>query len=107
MSNIYIIAHYKILSIINLVLFLSFREIINLLLSSSMYTIQLFINVISDISFYHFQYHFLINNDIRATCFSLSIVYILIIPLILCLTPLVRPSLFITRPSISYCSIPM
>ena len=37
MSNTYIIAHYKILSIINLVLFLSFCEIINLFLSSIIY----------------------------------------------------------------------
>lgn len=85
MSNIYIIAHYKILSIMNLVLFLSFCEIINLFLSSSMYIIQLFVKVISTMLFYHYQYCFLISNDIRATCFSLSIVYILIMQLILCL----------------------
>ena len=64
MSNTYIIAHYKILSIMNLVLFLSFCEIINLFLSSSMYMIRLFIEVISGMPFYHHQHHFLINNDI-------------------------------------------
>lgn len=74
MSNIYIIAHYKILSIMNLVLFLSFYEIINLFLSSSMYIIQLFVKVISTMLFYYYQYCSLINNDIRATCFSLSII---------------------------------
>ena len=64
MSNTYIIAHYKILSIMNLVLFLSFCEIIILFLSSSIYMIQLFIKVISDMLFYYYQYRFLINNDI-------------------------------------------
>ena len=91
MSNIYIIAHYKILSIMNLVLFLSFCEIINLFLSSSIYTIQLFTTVILTMSFYHYQYYFLINNDIRAICFSLSTVYILIMQLILCLALLSDP----------------
>ena len=107
MNNVYIIAHYKILSIRNLILFSPFCKIITLFLSSSIYTIQLFIKVMLTMPFYNYQYHFLISNDIRATCFSLSIVYILIMQLILCLAPLVRSSFFINRPSISYCSFPM
>ena len=63
MSNIYIIAHYKILSIINLVLFLSFCEIINLFLSSVFCANNLFINSILIMPFYYSQFFFLINND--------------------------------------------
>lgn len=63
MSNIYIIAHYKILSIINLVLFLSFCEIINLFLSSVFCANSLFIKSILIMPFYYSQFFFLINND--------------------------------------------
>lgn len=63
MSNIYIIAHYKILSIMNLVLFLSFCEIINLFLSSVFCANNLFIKSILIMPFYYSQFFFLINND--------------------------------------------
>ena len=63
MSNIYIIAHYKILSIMNLVLFLSFCEIINLFLSSVFCANNLFIKSILIMPFYYSQFLFLINND--------------------------------------------
>ena len=63
MSNIYIIAHYKILSIMNLVLFLSFCEIINLFLSSAFCANNLFIKSILIMPFYYSQFFFLINND--------------------------------------------
>lgn len=63
MSNIYIIAHYNILSIMNLVLFLSFCEIINLFLSSVFCANNLFIKSILIMPFYHSQFLFLINND--------------------------------------------
>ena len=60
MSNTYIIAHYKILSIMNLVLFLSFCEIINLFLSSVFYANNLFIKSILIMPFYYSQF-FLFN----------------------------------------------
>lgn len=63
MSNIYIIAHYNILSIMNLVLFLSFCEIINLFLSSVFCANNLFIKSILIMPFYYSQFLFLINND--------------------------------------------
>ena len=63
MSNTYIIAHYKILSIMNLVLFLSFCEIINLFLSSVFCANNLFIKSILIMPFYYSQFLFLINND--------------------------------------------
>ena len=63
MSNIYIIAHYNILSIMNLVLFLSFCEIINLFLSSVFCANNLFIKSILMMPFYYSQFLFLINND--------------------------------------------
>ena len=63
MSNTYIIAHYKILSIMNLVLFLSFCEIINLFLSSVFCAYNLFIKSILIMPFYYSQFFFLINND--------------------------------------------
>ena len=63
MSNVYIIAHYKILSIMNLVLFLSFCEIINLFLSSVFCANNLFIKSILIMPFHHSQFFFLINND--------------------------------------------
>ena len=63
MSNIYIIGHYKILSIMNLVLFLSFCEIINLFLSSVFCANNLFIKSILIMPFYYSQFFFLINND--------------------------------------------
>lgn len=63
MSIIYIIAHYKILSIMNLVLFLSFCEIINLFLSSVFCANNLFIKSILIMPFYYSQFFFLINND--------------------------------------------
>lgn len=63
MSNTYIIAHYKILSIMNLVLFLSFCEIINLFLSSVFCANNLFIKSILIMPFYYSQFFFLINND--------------------------------------------
>lgn len=63
MSIIYIIAHYNILSIMNLVLFLSFCEIINLFLSSVFCANNLFIKSILIMPFYYSQFLFLINND--------------------------------------------
>ena len=107
MNNIYIIAHYKRISIRNLILFSLFFKIINLFLSSMHYAIHLYSKRIVSMPFYYSQFYFLTNNDTRSIYFSLSIVYILIMQLILRLAPLVRASLFITRPSISYCSFPM
>ena len=67
-----------------------------------MCTIHLFIKVILGMPFYHYQHHFLIYNDIRATCFSLSILYILIMQLILWHAHPSESPLFITRSSISF-----
>ena len=57
----------------NLILFLSFCEIINLFLSSVFCVNNLFAYDISIMSFYYSQFHFLINDDILGVYFSLSI----------------------------------